>query len=151
MDFALDGRGEQEVAWAAANFEGRINDSRAIAWRQLPAREAFTAKRVQELHRRGRDFLRRELRASFDGLTVVVTHHAPHANSVNARWKGSSLNPSFASDLSEMMELYRPGLWVHGHMHDSSDYMVRDTRVIANPKGYGSENFAFNPALIVEV
>lgn len=150
-DFALDGRSEQEVAWAAANFEGRINDARAIAWRSLPSREAFTSRRVQEMHQRSREFLREHLLSGFDGPTVVVTHHAPHPKSVNPRWKGNSLNPSFASDLGGMMELWRPALWVHGHMHDSSDYMVRDTRVLANPKGYGNENFAFDPALVVEV
>jgi hypothetical protein len=44
-DFALD----DDVAWAAANFEGRVNDARAIAWRMLPAREGFGATRVLEM------------------------------------------------------------------------------------------------------
>jgi Icc-related predicted phosphoesterase len=146
-DFALDG----DVAWAAANFEGRVNDARAIAWRMLPAREGFGATRVLEMHGRSRDFLRRSLQESFDGPTVVVTHHAPHSGSVHPKYKGSSLNPSFAVDMSEMMEIYRPEMWVHGHVHDSFDYRVRDTRVICNPKGYGSENPVFDPSLVVEV
>jgi predicted phosphohydrolase len=144
-DFELDG----DVAWAAANFEGRLNDSRAIAWRKLPSHEGFTAKRVQELHARSRRFLEHSL--MYDGPTVVVTHHAPHPCSVNAKWEGSSLNPSFASDMTDVIVTHRPDLWAHGHMHDSSDYLVAGTRVIANPKGYGGENPAFDPSLVVEV
>jgi Icc-related predicted phosphoesterase len=82
---------------------------------------------------------------------VVVTHHAPHPLSVHPRYAGSALNASFASDLSEMMELWQPELWVHGHVHDTFDYVVRNTRVVCNPRGYGTENPAFDPALVVEI
>lgn len=150
-DFALDGGDAQEVAWSAANFEGRMNDVRQIAWRKLPAHEAFTAKRALEQHERSRAFLDRELSKFHDGPTIVVTHHAPHPYSVNARWKGSSLNASFASDLTDIIVTHRPDLWVHGHMHDSSDYVVAGTRVVANPKGYFNENAGFHPGLVVEV
>jgi predicted phosphodiesterase len=27
-------------------------------------------------------------------------------------------------------------LWVHGHMHNASDYMLGTTRVVCNPRGY---------------
>jgi len=27
-------------------------------------------------------------------------------------------------------------LWCHGHIHKSKDYMIGDTRVVANPYGY---------------
>ena len=146
-DFALDG----DVRWGAANFEGRLNDARQIAWRMLPAREAFTANRALELHHRSRAFLQRELAKDFGGPTVMVTHHAPHQRSVHRRWKGSSLNPSFASDLSDLIAAGEPELWVHGHVHESFDYRIGNTRVICNPKGYTNENPAFNSGLVVEV
>jgi Icc-related predicted phosphoesterase len=146
-DFDLDGDG----AWAAANFEGRINDSRQIAWRTLPAREHFGGIRVKYLHIASKRFLTERLSQPFDGPTVVVTHHAPHPGSVHPKYKGSSLNPSFASDQTELIESYRPALWVHGHVHDSFDYRVDDTRVLCNPKGYLNENPMFDPALVVEV
>jgi Icc-related predicted phosphoesterase len=150
-DYALDGSDRQERAWAMANAEGRLNDHRVIAWRMLPRYEAFTPLKALDLHERSREWLRRKLAESFDGATVVVTHHAPHPQSVNPRWKGSSLNPAFGSDLSELIEQYRPALWVHGHMHDSADYRVGDTRILCNPKGYHNENPRFDPTLVVEV
>ena len=48
----------------------------------------------------------------------------------------------------------RPKLWIHGHTHDRCDYVIGDTRVIANPFGYPKElrsNEMFEPALQVEI
>jgi len=69
---------------------------------------------------------------------VVCTHHAPTFNSVAEWYKHDTLmNGAFASDLSELI-MNRPQikLWTHGHMHNVSDYMVGETRVVCNPRGY---------------
>ena len=44
-------------------------------------------------------------------------------------------------------------LWVHGHMHNSLDYVERGTRVVCNPRGYVpfEPNPSFDPSLVVEV
>ena len=55
------------------------------------------------------------------------------------------------SYLTELIERYQPTLWVHGHVHNSSDYLVGKTRVLCNPHGYGTENPDFNGALVVEL
>lgn len=150
-DYALDSTAPEDVAWAMAIAEGQLNDHRQIAWRRLPGYEGFPPAKAQALHVRSRHFIKRTLQEPYDGPTVVVTHHAPHPGSVNARWKGSALNPCFASDLSDVIGRWHPELWVHGHMHDSSDYTVAGTKVVCNPKGYHSENPAFDPQLVVEV
>jgi Icc-related predicted phosphoesterase len=69
---------------------------------------------------------------------VVVTHHAPSSESVAECYKHDTLmNGAFYSDLSDFI-LDRPQikLWTHGHMHNVSDYMMGDTRVVCNPRGY---------------
>jgi Icc-related predicted phosphoesterase len=69
---------------------------------------------------------------------VVVTHHAPSPISIAECYRFDTLmNGAFASDLSEFI-LNRPQikLWTHGHMHNVSDYMIGDTRVVCNPRGY---------------
>ena len=69
---------------------------------------------------------------------VVVTHHAPSSISIAECYRHDTLmNGAFASDLSEFI-LNRPQikLWTHGHMHNVSDYMIGDTRVVCNPRGY---------------
>jgi Icc-related predicted phosphoesterase len=50
-----------------------------------------------------------------------------------------------------LIEAYQPALWVHGHVHNSSDYRIGRTRIVANPHGYGNENPRFNGQLVVEV
>ena len=69
---------------------------------------------------------------------VVVTHHAPTVLSIAEWFKHDTLmNGAFASDLSEfIMDCPQIKLWTHGHMHNVSDYMMGDTRVVCNPRGY---------------
>jgi Icc-related predicted phosphoesterase len=66
--------------------------------------------------------------------TVVVTHHAPHAQSIPEEFQGHPLSPCYASDLDALMG--KAGTWIHGHIHESLDYQVRGTRIVTNPRGY---------------
>jgi Icc-related predicted phosphoesterase len=69
---------------------------------------------------------------------VVVGHHAPSKASTHPRYlNDTTMNGAYSSDLSEFI-LDRPQikLWVHGHTHDSFDYMIGSTRVVCNPRGY---------------
>jgi Icc-related predicted phosphoesterase len=69
---------------------------------------------------------------------VVVTHHAPTPLSIGSQYKNDYLmNGAFHSDLSEFI-VNNPQikLWTHGHMHSPSDYLVEETRVVCNPRGY---------------
>jgi hypothetical protein len=122
----------------------------------------FTAQRALSEHERSRAWLAEELGRPYDGRTVVVTHHGPHANSVHPRFKGSPVNPAFNSDLSELLP--KAHVWLHGHVHDSFDYCVEGCRVVANPLGYptnaGSarnpqdlvfENKAFQWACVLDI
>lgn len=109
-------------------------------------------------HKQHVDFLERSMRSireaeGEDAKIVVVTHHAPSHQSIGDKYKGDSLNPAFASDLEDLILTYRPQVWAHGHMHDSKDYMIGDTRVICNPLGYHAQamNPKFNDHLVVEV
>ena len=108
-----------------------------------------------ELHQVDRAWLLSKLQEPFQGETIVVTHHGPSQGSVASRWADDWLSPAFSSNLPD--EFFQvPTLWVHGHTHDSRDYMRGATRIVCNPRGYpmrdGSfENDAFNPRLIVEV
>jgi Icc-related predicted phosphoesterase len=69
---------------------------------------------------------------------IVVGHHAPTPLSIAEWFKHDTLmNGAYHSDLSEFI-MNRPQikLWTHGHMHNVSDYMMGDTRVVCNPRGY---------------
>jgi predicted phosphodiesterase len=85
---------------------------------------------------------------------VVVTHHLPAPQSVAPRFALSALNAFFLSDMTSYLRKFQPKLWIHGHTHDRCDYMIDNTRVVANPLGYPNELRslrAFEPAFHVEV
>lgn len=89
------------------------------------------------------------------GPTVVVTHYAPSPGSVHPRFAGSALNACFVSDLETHIHRWHPALWLHGHVHDSFDYRVGATRIVANPRGYARggdvENNGFDASLVIEL
>lgn len=150
-DFELDGSGAKDVAWAMHNVAGLLADFGGAIQDFSDRTGKLTTQRAKVMHEHSRTFLRETLATPFDGPTVVVTHHAPHRGSLHPRWRDSTLNPGFVSDLEGLILAGKPDLWVHGHVHDSFDYRVGRTRVVCNPKGYGGENTAFNPCLVVEV
>lgn len=83
---------------------------------------------------------------------LVVTHFNPHPDAIHPRFKNDTtlLNAYFTADMERFMGW--PGHWLFGHTHDNCDVTVGDTRVIANPKGYGAENWkCFNPNFMIEI
>jgi 3',5'-cyclic AMP phosphodiesterase CpdA len=69
---------------------------------------------------------------------VVCSHHAPSKGSEHPRYKHDQLmNGAYNSQLDQFI-MDRPGikLWTHGHTHEDFDYMIKQCRVICNPRGY---------------
>ncbi|MFI3242479.1 MAG: metallophosphoesterase [Alphaproteobacteria bacterium] len=85
---------------------------------------------------------------------VVVTHHAPSLLSIPFIYKESTLSASYASNLDDFI-MNNPNikLWCHGHIHEPSDYIIGNCRVVCNPRGYVKykENPKFDTEFIVEV
>jgi len=113
----------------------------------------FTAADARREFVRAKRFLEEELKKPHPGPTVVVTHHAPSARSVPARFKDHPLTPAYASHIDELVTTSGAALWAHGHMHDSVEYAIGATRVVCNPRGYaGYElNRKFDPCRIIEI
>jgi hypothetical protein len=84
--------------------------------------------------------------------SVIVTHHAPSIRSLPERRHADLISCAYASNLDGFIEEHQPRLWIHGHIHHSSDYLIGKTRVLANPRGYPDQgNAGFVPGLVVEV
>lgn len=82
---------------------------------------------------------------------IVMTHHSPSFYSTALQFKGSTLNPAFASNMDNYILEHNPLVWIHGHMHNNSDYMIGDTRVICNPYGYHKENKEYISDLVLDI
>lgn len=95
----------------------------------------FKVSDMQVIHRWQMGELENRLNLS-KNKTVVVTHHLPSYKICHPRF-GTTHNGGFASDSDHILE--KANYWIHGHTHDTIDTMLGNTRVVANPAGYGRE------------
>lgn len=142
--------GEVRKAAVMSACAAGMNDHRLIGWQKQPW-QRFRPREAAIMHHQSATYIEQALANSSADRCVVITHHAVHWNSVDPKHATDLLTAAFVSDMSSLIETYQPALWIHGHVHNSSDYRVGNTRIIANPHGYGSENPAFNGALVVDV
>jgi hypothetical protein len=82
-------------------------------------------------------------------LLAVVTHMAPSYNSVNEHYRNKNhelQNTWYYSNMDNSIANSDIALWFHGHMHNRSNYMIGNTRVLCNPKGYAlREDTGYDP------
>lgn len=160
-DFALFGADDAARANAIAAAERVMLDFRGLIQVSWPASTGaaardFTPQDSLALHAHARTWLESELAKPFAGKTIVVTHHAPHRQSLAARYADDPVSAGFVSDLDALVRT-PVALWVHGHTHTCFDYTTHGTRVVCNPRGYRSrrtglpENPAFAWDKIVEI
>jgi len=134
-----------------------MNDYRAVK-NYYPDKGLYhklTPEDTVKAHRYSLQYFNLMLSEHRDKPFVVITHMAPSFASVNEKYKYDTvMNGGYASDLSEfILDNENIRVWVHGHMHDPVDYMIGETRILSNPRGYiGHEDTSdFNPDLTFEV
>jgi predicted phosphodiesterase len=133
-----------------------MNDYRAIRNDRkgyTPLKPADTVER----HRETLAYFRHILSEHKDKRCVVVGHHTPSFQSCHPQYASDYLmNGAYHSDLSEfILDHPQIKLWTHGHTHHAFDYMIGETRVVCNPRGYESyswkEHTDWNTELEIEV
>jgi Icc-related predicted phosphoesterase len=118
-----------------------------------PTGERLLPEDTLELFYQSKRYIFDEIKNAGRKTTVVVTHHGISPLSIDERFKGDRLNCAFMSDLSGEILDQGPGLWVHGHTHNSFDYRIGKTRVIVNPYGYKDVevNKQYSKDLVIEL
>ena len=130
-------------------IQNGMNDFRLI---QTTGYRKYSAIEAIQIFDRNVQYIKSELESS-EGPVVVCTHHAPSPQSINQKYKHDfHINGGYSSNLEDLI-LQNPKirLWTHGHTHCSMDYMVGDTRIVCNPKGYNNENPAFRPMILIDL
>lgn len=84
---------------------------------------------------------------------IVVTHHSPCLKSIPGEYLTDRVNGAYHSDLSELILDKKPAVWCHGHTHTACTYLLSETQIICNPRGYGNQfkKNGYNPTLVFEV
>ena len=130
-----------------------MNDYRATVDDRLGYTKLKPATTVQR-HRETREYIFMVADQNKDKTVVVVTHHTPSFQSCHEQYRGDyTMNGCYHSELSEPI-LDRPQikLWTHGHTHHPWDYMIGETRVVCNPRGYvGYEQTGWDVSKVVEI
>lgn len=161
-DFLYLGESRKDTAIMAVESRAPgqgMTDFKRVKVKEVPT--GYTSYRYRRLkakdtivrHKRSVRWLEERLDAAHDGPTVVVTHHAPYGRSVTEGYENHHFTPAYVSNLHDLV--WRPTVWIHGHMHHSVDYPAGDGRVLANPRGYESKehmpNENFDPFKLIEV
>jgi hypothetical protein len=148
-DYELYGSAPEDLERAMADAAIEMNDFRMIQW---AGGEPLEPALVRDMHLTGVAWLAERLAEPFGGPTVVVTHHLPHRRCIHPKYEGTRFNPCFASDLDHLVRA-PVALWVHGHTHESIDFLVNGTRVVCNPRGYlpHEPNPSFDPVGAIEL
>jgi len=141
---------DPRLAMAIAKDE--LNDFRRIKLSKTPFKK-FTPQDSRYLHHVAAIDIDNVYKSQPEMPTVIVSHHAPSMMSVPRPFLRDGLTPSFASRFEYRILEYEPLLWVHGHIHSPSDYLIGATRVICNPWGYPGEasRQSFVPNLVVDL
>lgn len=87
-------------------------------------------------HAKSLEFIKTTV-ANTSKKVVVVTHHAPSDLSVADCYKDQILmNGAYRSNLEDFVMDSNITHWYHGHTHFPFDYILGNTRVVCNPRGY---------------
>jgi predicted phosphohydrolase len=123
-----------------ASMKNYMNDYRVITY-HYPQYNAYHKMRPEDtvkMHIESRRYIKQQAENNPEKPIVVITHMGPTHMSINEKFRHEPIsNGAYVSDLSNLI-LDNPNIkvWVHGHVHDPVDYMIGDTRVLCNPRGY---------------
>jgi Icc-related predicted phosphoesterase len=97
----------------------------------------FCAEDAVEEHKKFKAYLQSVIEGKEEKF-VVCTHHTPSFQSCDPYYRNDELmNGGYHSNLDEyILDHPQIKLWTHGHVHQKYDYMIGETRIVCNPRGY---------------
>ena len=149
-DYKADVRVPQDLAMFY--IDNNLTDHRVVKFNSDDADDRFKPEHALTLHEKELSWLRQQLEADFDGKTMVITHHGPHALCQHPAFPMSEMSGAFHSDLESLIEAYEIDVWAFGHTHANLDAVIYGTRIVSNQAGYPGENVSdFEAGFIIEL
>ncbi len=147
--------------WTDFNLRGNVRSARNMASRYISDYDAIqygTSRRnirsadILKFHHHSISWLSEELEKTPNGKRIVITHHAPSQKSLPDNFNSNAISAAYASNLDKTVSESKADLWVHGHIHEYKNYMIGNTRVVCNPRGYSDDpNKQFNPNFVIDI
>ena len=137
---------EEVKKWAEKN----VIDFFAIQYEK----EKFTPNLMEKEFLKSYQFLKFALTHNTNYQKIVITHFAPHKNSILKKYSNQLESAYWVNDLPELMGF--SDYWIHGHLHDSFSYAIENTKIMCNPRGYSkifdlATNNNFNKSLFIPI
>ena len=98
----------------------------------------FSPEDAVEEHVKMKQYIKSVVQGNHDQKYVVVGHHSPSRRSTHEMYAHDTImNGGYSSDMDEFIQDHpQIKLWTHGHTHHNFDYVIGETRIVCNPRGY---------------
>jgi predicted MPP superfamily phosphohydrolase len=127
-----------------------MNDYRYIEYTDSGFKRFLTPSDVFKEHSIHRSFIINEC-TSEDGpeKIVVFSHHGPIYRKFNDYLDFAY----YCTDIEELIgyNTISPKVWIHGHSHARTEYMVEDTKILMNCRGYEDYEKEFASSFEIKV
>jgi len=118
------------------NLKNGLNDFNKIKINN----HLLTVDQYNELHQDHLSWLHSELNnVTPDESVIIITHHAPSYQMIQAKYQNDKLNKGFVTNLEYM---FKPPIiaWFSGHTHNSVTVTINNIECSSNCLGYPGEN-----------
>jgi len=98
----------------------------------------FSPEDAFEEHAKMKGYIQQIVEGKPNQKFVVVGHHSPSFQSVHEQYANDTImNGGYSSNMDEFIADHpQIKLWTHGHTHHNFDYVIGETRIVCNPRGY---------------
>ncbi|MCH6256243.1 metallophosphoesterase [Puniceicoccaceae bacterium K14] len=128
----------------------RMNDYKRI--RTSTTYKKLSPQDTKRIHTQALNAMKAFLETTKNEKSIIVSHHAPSIRSLPKEKQENPISVAYTSHLDEFIEEHSPALWIHGHIHESQDYRIGNTRIIANPRAYVDDpNLNFEASFVIEI
>jgi len=111
----------------------------------------LVAEQTVQMHKASLQWLEQSLMRHAGECNVVITHHAPNPLSLPEHRRRGSIAAAYVTDLTALITRHSPSLWIHGHCHKVSSYVIGNCMVTCNPGGSGEYVDGFDPEACIVV
>ncbi len=125
-----------QVEWVGCTLWSMISER---TYQQMEDRNALSFETYIRTHLAHVKWLTATLESESKYRRIVITHHLPSLRMVHPKYKFSTINDGFCSNLEH---LFRPSTmigWVCGHTHERMNTRIAGIKVVCNPLGYPGE------------
>jgi len=118
-------------------IENRVSDFECIIYNG----KKLSSDDFNLLHKISVNYLMEALNENKNKTNIIVTHHLPSNQCNSPKFKGSTLNSAFVSNLDNIIENCNAPYWIFGHSHENvQETIIGNTKLVCNQLGYVHQN-----------